>query len=137
MAESNLIRFGVSLEENLLARFDQRIKQQNYTNRSEAIRDLIRQELIRDEWTDNQEITGAITIVYDHHTRSLVNKILNVQHDHHSCILSTQHIHLDHHNCFEIIVTRGQSKEIETLYQKLKSIKNVKHAGFMTATRGT
>jgi len=136
MMTSKLVRFGVSLEKDLLVRFDQRIKKQKYTNRSEAIRDMIREELIKKEWTENQEVTGAITIVYDHHTRSLVNKILTVQHDHHTCILSTQLIHLDHHNCFEIIVTKGKSKEIEVLYRKLKSIKSVNHAGFMMATKG-
>jgi CopG family transcriptional regulator, nickel-responsive regulator len=134
---SNLVRFGVSLEEDLLIKFDRLIRKRKYTNRSEALRDLIRDELVKKEWTENKEVTGAITIVYDHHTRELVNKVLDVQHDHHDCILSTQHIHLDHHNCFEIIVTKGKSKEIETLYQKLKSIKNVKHTGFMMATKGS
>lgn len=133
---SKLIRFGVSLEEDLLNKFDRHIKRKKYTNRSEAIRDLIRSELIKEEWTENKEVTGAITIVYDHHTRDLVNKVLDVQHDHHDCILSTQHIHLDHHNCFEIIVTKGKSKEIEDLYLKLKSLKSVKHAGFLMATKG-
>jgi CopG family transcriptional regulator, nickel-responsive regulator len=133
---SNLVRFGISLEEDLLIKFDRLIKKKKYTNRSEALRDMIREELVKKEWTDNQEVTGAITLVYDHHTRELVTKVLDVQHDHHDCILSTQHIHLDHHNCFEIIVTKGKSKEIEELFQKLKSIKNVKHAGFMMATRG-
>lgn len=133
---SKLIRFGVSLEEDLLNKFDRHIKRKKYTNRSEAIRDLIRSELIKEEWTENKEVTGAITIVYDHHTRDLVNKVLDVQHDHHDCILSTQHIHLDHHNCFEIIVTKGKSREIEDLYLKLKSLKSVKHAGFLMATKG-
>ena len=133
---SNLVRFGVSLEDDLLNKFDRHIKRHKYTNRSEAIRDLIREELIKEEWTENKEVTGAITLVYDHHTRELVTKVLDVQHDYHACILSTQHIHLDHHNCFEIIVTKGKSKEIEELYQKLKSIKNVKHTGFMMATKG-
>jgi CopG family nickel-responsive transcriptional regulator len=133
---SKLVRFGVSLEEDLLVKFDNHIKKHKYTNRSEALRDMIREELVKKEWTENKEVTGAITLVYDHHTRELVNKVLDVQHDHHECILSTQHIHLDHHNCFEIIVTKGKSKEIEVLYQKLKSIKSVKHAGFMMATKG-
>ncbi len=75
-------------------------------------------------------------MVYDHHTRELVTKVLDVQHNYHDCILSTQHIHLDHYNCFEIIVTKGKSKEIEVLYMNLKAIKNVKHAGFMMATTG-
>lgn len=136
MNMSKLVRFGVSLEEDLLVKFDQHIKQRKYTNRSEALRDMIREELVKKEWTENKEVTGAITLVYDHHTRELVNKVLDVQHDHHDCILSTQHIHLDHHNCFEIIVTKGKSKDIEVLYQKLKSVKSVKHAGFMMATKG-
>ena len=133
---SNLVRFGVSLEDDLLTKFDRHIKRRKYTNRSEAIRDLIRDELVKEEWTENKEVTGAITVVYDHHTRELVTKVLDIQHDYHNCILSTQHIHLDHHNCFEIIVTKGKSKEIEELYQKLKSVKSVKHAGFMMATKG-
>lgn len=133
---SKLVRFGVSLEEDLLAQFDRLIKQRKYTNRSEALRDMIREELVKKEWTENKEVTGAITLVYDHHTRELVTKVLDVQHDYHSCILSSQHIHMDHHNCFEIVVTRGKAKEIEELFQKLKSIKSVKHAGFMMATQG-
>ena len=133
---SSLVRFGVSLEEGLLKKFDRHIKKNKYTNRSEAVRDLIREELVKKEWMENKEVTGAITIVYDHHTRELVNKILDIQHDYHDFILSTQHIHLDHHNCFEIIVTRGKSKDIEKLFQLLKSAKGVKHAGFLMATKG-
>ena len=133
---SDLIRFGVSLEDDLLTKFDAHIKKQKYTNRSEAIRDLIREELVKKEWSENKEVTGAITIVYDHHARELVTKVLDIQHDYHTCILSSQHIHLDHHNCFEIIVTKGKAKEIEVLYEKLKAVKNVKHAGIMMATRG-
>jgi CopG family nickel-responsive transcriptional regulator len=133
---SKLVRFGVSLDEDLLDQFDRLIRQRKYTNRSEAIRDLIREELVKKEWTENREVTGAITLVYDHHARQLVNKVIDIQHDCHTCILSTQHIHLDHHNCFEIVVTRGKSKDIEALFQKLKAVKNVKHAGFMMATRG-
>lgn len=133
---SKLVRFGVSLEDDLLNKFDRHIKQHKYTNRSEAVRDLIREELVKKEWTENKEVTGAISLVYDHHTRELVTKVLDVQHDYHTSILSSQHIHLDHHNCFEIIVTKGKSKDIEELFQKLKSIKSVKHAGFMMATKG-
>ncbi len=133
---SKLVRFGVSLDEDLLGQFDRLIRQRKYTNRSEAIRDLIREELVKKEWTENREVTGAITLVYDHHARQLVNKVIDIQHDCHTCILSTQHIHLDHHNCFEIVVTRGKSKDIEALFQKLKAVKNVKHAGFMMTTKG-
>lgn len=133
---SKLVRFGVSLEEGLLKKFDRHIKQNKYTNRSEAVRDLIRKELVKREWMENKVVTGAITIVYDHHTRELVNHVLDIQHDFHDYILSTQHIHLDHHNCFEIIVTKGKAKEIEVLFNKLKSTKGVKHAGFSMATEG-
>jgi CopG family transcriptional regulator, nickel-responsive regulator len=133
---SSLVRFGVSLEDDLLKKFDRHIKKNKYTNRSEAVRDLIREELVKKEWMENKEVTGAVTIVYDHHTRELVNKILDIQHDYHDFVLSTQHIHLDHHNCFEIIVTRGRSRDIEELFQKLKSAKGVKHAGFLMATKG-
>jgi CopG family nickel-responsive transcriptional regulator len=86
---SKLVRFGVSLEDDLLNKFDRHIKQHKYTNRSEAIRDLIREELIKEEWTENKEVTGAITIVYDHHARELVNKVMDIQHDYHDSILST------------------------------------------------
>jgi CopG family transcriptional regulator, nickel-responsive regulator len=133
---AKLVRFGVSLEEGLLNKFDAHIKQHKYTNRSEAFRDLIRNELVKKEWTENREVTGAITIVYDHHTRELVNRVLDIQHDYHDYILSTQHIHLDHQNCFEIIVTKGMAKEIEKLFNELKSTKGVKHAGFLMATKG-
>ncbi len=133
---SKLVRFGISLEEDLLVKFDRLIRQRKYTNRSEAFRDLIREELVKKEWLENKEVTGAITLVYDHHARELVTKVLDIQHDYHACILSSQHIHLDHHNCFEIIVTKGKSREIEELFLKLKAIKNVKHAGFMMATKG-
>jgi CopG family transcriptional regulator, nickel-responsive regulator len=133
---ANLVRFGVSLEDDLLSKFDRLIKRRKYTNRSEAIRDLIREELVKKEWTENREVTGAITVVYDHHARELVNKVMDIQHDYHDSILSTQHIHLDHHNCFEIIVTKGKATEIEKLFMKLKSLKSVKHAGFLMATKG-
>ncbi|HUN55196.1 MAG TPA: nickel-responsive transcriptional regulator NikR [Smithella sp.] len=148
---TSLVRFSISLDNDLLKKFDHHIKHHKCTNRSEAfrdlireelikseaVRDLIRQELVKKECTENKEITGAITLVYDHHTRELVNKVLDIQHDHHNCILSTQHIHLDHHNCFEIIVIKGKLTEIETLFMKLKSLKSVKHTGFLMATKGS
>ena len=129
-------RVGVSLEHDLLQKFDERRTAKKYTNRSEAIRDLIREDLVKNEWHDNKEIAGAITLIYDHHKRALVNKLMDIQHDFGSMIISSQHIHLDHHNCFEIIVTKGKSAEIEKLYLKLKSLKSVKHAGFLMATKG-
>lgn len=134
---SGLVRFGISLDEGLLKKFDEHIRTRNYSNRSEAIRDLIREDLVRREWRENKEVTGAITVVYDHHTRALVNRVLDLQHDYHDQIISTQHIHLDHDNCLEIIVTRGQAKEVEALFGKLKSLKGIKHAGISMTTAGS
>ena len=132
----NITRFGVSLEETLLQRFDDHIRRKNYTNRSEAIRDLIREELVREEWEQNSEVTGAITLVYDHHHRELVTRLLDIQHDYHHIIFSSQHIHLDHNNCLEIIVARGNAAMINELYGKLRAIKGVSHTSFAMATTG-
>ena len=133
---SNLVRFGVSLDKELLRKFDERIKEEKYTNRSEAIRDLIRDDLVKKEWQEGKEVTGSITIVYNHHKRELTNLLIDIQHDYHDIILSTQHIHLDEDNCLEIVVVKGKPKEIEELYGKLKSAKGVKHGGFSMATTG-
>lgn len=134
MAE--LIRFGVSLEKALFERFNKNIKEKRYTNRSEAIRDLIREDLVKKEWQENKVVTGAITLVYNHHKRELVNKLMDTQHDYHENILSTQHLHLDENNCLEIIVIKGRAKQIRELFGKLRSQKGVKHAGFVEATTG-
>jgi CopG family transcriptional regulator, nickel-responsive regulator len=133
---TSLIRFGVSLEKTLLEKFDALIAEKQYTNRSEAIRDLIRESLVKKEWEANKDITGAITLAYDHHKRELVNHLMNIQHDYHDTIISTQHIHLDHHNCMEVLVVKGKSRNAETLFHKLKSAKGVKHAGFTITTTG-
>ena len=133
---TTLIRFGVSLEKTLLDKFDALIREKQYTNRSEAIRDLIRENLVKKEWESNKEVTGAITLVYDHHKRELVNQLMNVQHDYHDTIVSTQHIHLDHYNCLEVVVVKGKSQNAELLFNKLKSAKGVKHAGFTITTTG-
>jgi len=124
---SNIIRFGVSLEEDLLDNFDRLIKKRKYTNRSEAIRDLIRQELLKKDLEEDREVAGAITYIYDHHQRDLLNKIIDVQHDHQDIIQSSQHIHLDHHNCLEIVAVKGNSSKVSKLSDTLKALKGVKH----------
>ncbi|MEW6482068.1 MAG: nickel-responsive transcriptional regulator NikR [bacterium] len=130
---SRLVRFGISLDEVLLNRFDEHIKGKNYSTRSKAIGDLIREDLVKKEWIEGKEVAGAITLVYNHHKRELVNTLTNIQHDFHYLIISTQHIHLDHENCLEIVVVRGKPKEVEELANKLKSTKGVKHS-FLTMT---
>ena len=132
---SKLFRFGVSLEKDLLDKFDRIIKEENYPNRSEAFRDLIRGKLVKTEWQRGGNVAGAITLVYDHHKRDLLNVLTDIQHDFHNSIISGQHIHLDHNNCLEIIVVKGKPEEIEGLANKLKSAKGVKHSQLsMTST---
>jgi len=131
-----IVRFGISLEKELLATFDRLIKERNYTNRSEALRDLIRQELVKKQWQQNKEIAGAITFIYDHHRRELLNKITDVQHNFQKVIISTQHIHLDHNNCLEIVALRGNPKVAQKLQDNLKSIKGVKHATLSMSSTG-
>ncbi|MBC8415506.1 MAG: nickel-responsive transcriptional regulator NikR [Candidatus Cloacimonetes bacterium] len=133
---SELIRFGVSLEKGLLQKFDKHIKKENYANRSNAIADLIRDKLIRQEWAEDKEVAGAIIMVFDHHQRDLVNNLTNIQHDYHKYIISSQHIHLDHDNCFEIVVVKGKPNQLEELANKLKAAKGVKHASLSLATTG-
>ncbi len=131
-----LVRFGVSLDKNLLEKFDRLIEKKNYTNRSEAFRDLIRQELITKEWAGGEDIAGTITIIYDHHQRELATKLMDLQHDHGKNIISTQHIHLDHHNCMEIIAVRGSAKEAQKLADMLKAVRGVKHATLGMSSTG-
>jgi CopG family nickel-responsive transcriptional regulator len=134
--ESNLIRFGVSLPHDLLEKFDDFVQAQNYPNRSEAIRGLIRKELVQQEWLQNKEIAGAIIFIYDHHVRGLMNKITDIQHDYHKLILSTQHIHLDHNNCLEILAIQGNAAPARALYKKLKAIKGLKHINISMSSTG-
>lgn len=136
MAE--LVRFGVSLEKELLAHFDKHLAAKGYTNRSEAVRDLIREVLVKKEWQEGKEIAGAITLIYDHHKRDLVNKIMDVQHDYGELIISTQHVHLDHHNCLEIVAVKGVARKAQKLADVLRAIKGVKHVTLsMSSTGGT
>ncbi len=133
---AKLTRFGISIPENLLTRFDAVIKRKGYPNRSEAIRDLIRDHLIEKEWKDGEEeVAGTITLVYDHHVKGLSNNLVSIQHDYHDLILSTMHIHLDHDNCLEVLVVKGQAKKAQDMVEKLTTVKGVKHGKFtMTST---
>lgn len=124
---AGLVRFGISLESDLSKQFDALIKRKGYSNRSEAVRDLIRQDLVGQQWQDGDEIAGAITFIYDHHKRQLLNKITDIQHDFQKVIISSQHIHLDHDNCLEIVAVKGRPAEILKLANLLKTLKGVKH----------
>ena len=126
---SELVRFSISIDKDLSDEFDRKIKKQGYANRSEAIRDLIRDSFVSDEWHGGTVVAGGISIVYDHHKRELMSKIMDIQHDYHDIIISTQHVHLDHTGCLEIIVVKGVVNMIEELYNKLKSTKGIDHIG--------
>jgi CopG family nickel-responsive transcriptional regulator len=132
---SGLIRFGVSMTKELLAQFDRLIEQQDYPTRSKAIEDLIRQAVVNERLAGGDaEVIGTIDIVYDHHRRELLNRLTDIQHDCQEVILSSQHIHLDHHNCFEIIVVKGAHNVVDKLASRIKAAKGVKHSQLRLVT---
>jgi CopG family nickel-responsive transcriptional regulator len=121
-------RFGVSIKPELLDKFDKNIKKKGYNNRSEAIRDIIRKSIIKEDTiAPNSEVMGTLTMIYDHHEGTLTNKLLDLQHEHHNEILSTTHIHMDHHNCLEVLVLKGKTGEIKKLADNIKALKGIKH----------
>jgi CopG family nickel-responsive transcriptional regulator len=131
-----IIRFGVSIEKELLKKFDDLIKKEQYSNRSEAIRDLIRKTLVKKEWETKAIVIGNISLVYDHHKRELVEKLLEIQHNFHSLVISTQHIHVDHNNCFEVVIVKGKAEQVRKLAQKMQSEKGVKYLNLSMSTTG-
>jgi CopG family nickel-responsive transcriptional regulator len=134
---SELSRIGVAIDSNLLDKFDRLIKQRGYTNRSEAFRDLIRDELVEKTWESPESpVVGTVTLVYDHHVRMLNEKLTDIQHDHHQSILSTLHVHLDHDNCLEVLVVRGKSADVKRIADVLISTKGVKHGRLTITTSG-
>lgn len=131
---SELSRIGVAIDSDLLAKFDQLIASRGYTNRSEAFRDLIRDELVERAWeAPDSPVVGTVTLVYDHHVRMLNEKLTDMQHDHFHHILSTLHVHLDHDNCLEVLVVRGNAGHVKKIADALISTKGVKH-GRLTIT---
>jgi len=132
-----IIRFGVSLDRVLLDRFDGLIGKKGYANRSEAIRDLIRDSLVTEEWESSpSETVGSITIVYSHDTRELTDTLTDLQHHFCDAIISSMHIHLDEHNCLEVIVVRGKAKDIKAIADRLIGTKGVKHGKLTVTTTG-
>ena len=133
---SKLVRFGVSLEAELLKAFDRETRRRGYANRSEAIRGLIRERLIREERMRGSEAAGAILLIYDHRRRDLVERLMSMQHDFHHNIISTQHTHLDHHQCLEIVAVRGRPADLQKLADGIRSTKGVKHSELLlTSTK--
>lgn len=128
-------RFGVSLEEDLLNSLDELVKKNQFPNRSQAVRFLIKKILVEEKWEGNKEVAGAIVLVYDHHKRELQNKSTSIQHDYHDLILSVQHVHLDHSNCLETITVKGKAKRLIQLADQLIALKGISH-GKLVMTSG-
>ena len=133
----NTVRFGISLDEKLLQNFDQLIEQKSYMNRSEAIRDLIRASLVEERLgSGEQEAVGTVTLVYNHHVRDLSDKLTEHQHSHHDRIVSALHVHLDAHNCLEVLVVRGSVRDVKQIADEMISVKGVKHGKLVLTTTG-
>jgi CopG family nickel-responsive transcriptional regulator len=133
----DLSRIGVAIDTRLLDKFDRLIGRRGYTNRSEAFRDLIRDELVEQTWEHPEsQVVGTVTLVYDHHVRRLNEKLVSIQHDHHRAILSTLHVHLDHDTCLEVLVVKGKSADVRKLADVLISTKGVKHGRLTVTTSG-
>ena len=132
-----LKRFGVSLEEDLLVAFDTLVSERGYANRSEAIRDLIRQTLVDREWvSDDSETAAAVVLVYDHHRRDLSSKLTELQHRSLGATIASVHAHLDHDNCLEVVLLRGKARELKRIGDQLISSKGVKHGRLVGTTTG-
>ena len=132
-----LARFGASLDSELLERFDGHIRRHGYTNRSEALRDLIREKLAEEDWRAGpREAVAVVSLVYDHHALDLPVKLTDIQHEHRAEVVSTLHVHLDEHNCLEVLVLRGRAARIRAIGEKLTSTKGVKHGKMMLTSTG-
>lgn len=131
---SELSRIGITIPTELLDQFDRAISAKDYASRSEAVRDMIRDTLIQKSVGEGRgEVIGTLTLVYDHHARQLSEKLTGMQHQHHSQIVSTVHVHLDHHNCLEVIILRGRGSDIQAIANGLIATKGVRH-GKLTVT---
>lgn len=133
---NSLTRFSVSLDAALLERFDRQTRRARYPTRSKAIADLMRESLVRGEWKSGDEVAAAIVMVYDHHRHDLTHRLTEIQHDHQSLIIASQHVHLDHHNCLEVVVVRGRPADVESLSDRLRATKGVKYCSLAAASTG-
>jgi CopG family nickel-responsive transcriptional regulator len=134
---SGIARFGVSLEKRLLAKFDRLIERKDYPNRSEAIRDLIRDSLVREQWELGDVVAvGTLTLVYNHETRELEERLTELQHAHYRAIVSTLHIHLDPHHCLEVLILRGKASLLKSIADRLIGTRGVKHGTFSATAEG-
>lgn len=133
---SGVVRLSFSIEKNLYERMEALVQRDGYGNRSEFIRDLIRDKLVEKQWEENEEAIGTITFVYNHHAPKLNDKLLNIQHRFLNVILTTTHIHLDHHLCAETVLVRGRAQRIQELCSAIRKQKGVLHASLSISSTG-
>ena len=133
---SQLVRTGISLDRELLARFDRAITRRGYGSRSEAIRDLVREHAVASDVAENRILVATLTLVYDHHQPGLPHRLIEAQHDYRGKVLATTHVHLDHRNCLEVIIVKGRGTEIQRLADQLLSLRGVKHGKLVMTTTG-
>lgn len=131
-----LKRFTVSMEEELLEDFDRLIEERGYQNRSEAVRDLIRSGFVEDEWAGDKKVMGVISLVYDHHQHQLQEKVTELQHNFHNLIVSTTHVHMDHHNCLEVIIVSGKGADVRALADALIALRGVRNGNLAMSSTG-
>ncbi len=129
-------RFSVSLDPALLEKFDGIIEEKGYTTRSEAVRDLIRAKLVEEEWKDEGEVVGSLTLVYDHDVRGIADKLTDLQHSHRLNVVSSMHVHLSEHSCMEILVIKGNARAVRRISEELLSSRGVKHGKLVMTTIG-
>lgn len=133
---ADLVRTGLSLERELLEKFDENIARHGYQNRSEAVRDLIREHLVSEAGDQNKTIAATLTMVYDHHRPNLAERLIEIQHRAHTQVLAATHVHLDHHNCLEVIIMKGRSADLRQIADQILSLRGVKHGKFVITTTG-
>jgi len=138
MPKATLSRFSLSMSKDLVDQLDAMCKSKGYESRSQAVADMVRGQLIEHRaHTGSKEIAGNVTLVYDHHKRNIQAQLTQIQHDSGSVVIATMHVHLDHHNCMEVLAVRGRADEIRQLADRLIAVKGVKHGKLTVTTTGT
>jgi CopG family nickel-responsive transcriptional regulator len=132
----DLVRTGISLERSLLERFDRAIHKKGYQNRSEAIRDLVRDYAVAEDIEENRAVVGSLTVVYDHHRPRLSEQLIDIQHHSHGKVIAATHVHLDEKNCLEVIIMKGRSSEVRRVADQILSLRGVKHGKLVLTTQG-
>jgi len=133
---ADVTRTGVSIEPGLLEKFDRFIAKRGYKNRSEALRDLIRESLITEDIEQNRPVAATLSMIYDHHRHDLSNKLNQIQHHSHENVLAATHVHLDHDNCLEVVILKGRSGDVKQLADHMLSMRGVKHGKLVITSTG-